>query len=373
MADSNRNAIIQRMEITSLIRSDIERLQPYTPIVPFEALSERLGIAPDELIKLDANENPYGPSPRARAAVASYPYYAIYPDPDQTPLRRVLSAYLDQPVERIMCGNGSDELIDLLMRLFIEPGDVVVESPPTFGMYAFNTGVVAGRSVGVPRDDDFGVDLEAIAAAVHARRAKLIFLPSPNNPDGSILPRAAIERLLELPAVLVIDEAYAEFSGETVVDLVGQAPNLVVLRTFSKWAGLAGLRIGYGVIPEGIIAHLWKIKPAYNINMAGSAAAIASLADVDYLMGNVRRIIAERERVYTALQAIGGLHPYPSRANFILVRVLNGRAKELKVSLEQRGILIRYFDKPGLQDCVRVSIGKPEQNDRLVAALRELV
>jgi len=361
------------MEIASLIRPDIEALEPYTPIVPFEALSERLGIPPERLVKLDANENPYGPSPRAIEALARYPYYAIYPDPDQTPMRRALSTYTGQPIERILCGNGSDELIDLLMRAFITPGDAVVESPPTFGMYSFNTGVVAGRNIRVPRGPGFEVDVERVAEAVMRERAKLIFLPSPNNPDGSLLPRGAVERLLELPAVLVVDEAYAEFSGESVLDMVGEAPNLVVLRTFSKWAGLAGLRIGYGVIPEPIIRHLWKIKPAYNINMAAQAAAIASLEDVEYLMANVRRIVDERERVYGALQAMEGLQPYPSRANFMLVRVMDVDARELKLALERQGILVRYFDKPGLRDCIRASIGTPEQNDRLLSALLEEV
>ena len=356
-----------------MIRKDIEALEGYTPIVPLEALSERLGIPASDLVKLDANENPYGPSPRALEAVAKYPYYAIYPDPDQTPLRRALSTYTGQPVERILCGNGSDEIIDLLMRLFIEPGDVVVESPPTFGMYSFNTGVVGGRSVAVRRDEDFRIDIEAIADAVSTNHAKLIFLPSPNNPDGSTLGRSQIEQLLELPAVLVIDEAYAEFSGESVIDLVGRYPNLVVLRTFSKWAGLAGLRIGYGIIPEAIITHLWKIKPAYNINMAAQAAAIASLEDLDYLQANVRSIIAERERVYAALQQIERLRPFPSQANFILMRVRGYDARSLKLALEQRGILVRYFNKPGLRDCIRISIGAPAQNDMLLVALRELL
>lgn len=357
------------MEITSLIRADVEGLEAYTPIIPFEALSERLGLPPEAIIKLDANENPYGPSPRALAAVAGYPYYAIYPDPDQTPLRRALAEYTGQPVERILCGNGSDEIIDLLMRLFVERGDAIVEAPPTFGMYSFNTGVVGGARVAVPRDAEFRVDVEELAEAILSHRAKLVFLPSPNNPDGSVLPRMAIERLLELPAVIVIDEAYAEFSGETVIDLVGQAPNLVVLRTFSKWAGLAGLRIGYGLIPEPIIRHLWKIKPAYNINMAGHAAAIASLEDRDYLMANVATIVAERERVFAALREIEGLRPYPSRANFILMRVA-GDARRLKQDLEAQGILVRYFAKPGLADCVRISIGRPQDNDRALEALR---
>jgi histidinol-phosphate aminotransferase len=356
-----------------MIRPDLAALEPYTPIAPFEALSERLGLPMDEIVKLDANENPYGPSPRALEAVARYPYYAIYPDPDQTPLRRAIAAYIGQPAERIICGNGSDEIIDLLMRLFVSPGDAVVESPPTFGMYSFNTGVVGGQIVAVPRGENFAVDIEAIAQAVETSRAKLVFLPSPNNPTGTVVPRAEVQRLCELPAIVVIDEAYAEFSGESVVDLVGQVPNLVVLRTFSKWAGLAGLRIGYGVVPPAIIEHLWKIKPPYNINMAANAAALASLQDLQERMDKVRLIIAERERVFAQLQAIDGLNPFPSEANFILMRVRDGRAKELKLALEQQGILIRYYNKPGLNDCIRISIGTPTQNDRVLAALRELM
>lgn len=361
------------MNIATLIRPDLAALEPYTPIVPFEALSERLGLPAEQIIKLDANENPYGPSPRALQAIARYPHYAIYPDPDQLSLRRALAGYTGQPIERILCGNGSDEIIDLLMRLFLAPGDAVVESPPTFGMYSFNTGVVGGRIVQVPRNDDWSVDVERLAEAVERERAKLVFLPSPNNPDGGVLPRAAVERLLELPAVIVIDEAYAEFSGETVADLVGHAPNLIVLRTFSKWAGLAGLRIGYGLIPEAIIEHLWKIKPPYNINMAAVAAGIAALDDLPYLMSNVDKIVAERERLFTALQTIDGFRPYPSRANFILIRLHDGRARELKLALEQRGILVRHYSKPGLSDCIRISVGRPEQNDRVLAELRQIV
>lgn len=361
------------MEIEALIRPDLAALEPYTPIVPFEALSARLGLPVERIIKLDANENPYGPAPGVREALARYPFYAIYPDPDQTELRAAISRYIGQPSERIICGNGSDEIIDLLMRLFVAPGDAVVEAPPTFGMYSFNTGIVGGRLVQVPRDAAFGVDVEAIAAAVEASHAKLIFLPSPNNPDGSLLPRAAVERLLELPAVLVVDEAYAEFSGQSVADLVGQAPNLVVLRTFSKWAGLAGLRIGYGLVPEPIIRHLWKIKPPYNINMAAQVAALASLAAVDELLANVRRIVAERERVFAALAAMPQVRVYPSAANFLLVRLHSGDGRAVKQALERRGILIRYYHKPGLQDCIRISIGTPAQNDALLAALRELL
>lgn len=361
------------MDIATLIRPDLAALKPYTPIAPFEALSERLGLPIEAITKLDANENPYGPSPRALAALARYPHYAIYPDPDQAPLRRAISRYVNQPIERIVCGNGSDEIIDLLMRLFLTPGDAVVEASPTFGMYSFNTGVVGGTIVQVPRAEPWRVDIEAITDAVRQSRAKLLFLASPNNPDGGLLPRAVIERLLDLPTIVVIDEAYAEFSGASVADLVGQAPNLVVLRTFSKWAGLAGLRIGYGLLPEAIITHLWKIKPPYNVNMAAAAAAIASLEDVDYLMSNVHKIVAERERVLAALHEIPGLEPFPSQANFVLMRVRNGAARNLKDELERRGMLLRYYSTPRLHDCIRMSIGTPEQNERVLAALHDIV
>jgi len=360
------------MDIGTLMRPDLAALQPYTPIVPFEALSERLGIPVDQIVKLDANENPYGPSPRAIEALASYAHYAIYPDPDHTTLRRAISAYIEQPIERIVCGNGSDEIIDLLLRSIIAPGEAVVEAPPTFGMYRFNTAVVGGRAVQAPRDERFDVDVEAVAEAVEREQAKIVFLPSPNNPTGNALSRMAVERLLELPALLVVDEAYAEFSGESVADLVGRYSNLVVLRTFSKWAGLAGLRVGYGLMDERVAAQLWKIKPPYNVNVAAGVAAIASLEDAGYLMENVRRIVAERERVFAALSQIPALRPYPSSANFILLRV-HGDAAGLKRELEQQGILLRYYSTPGLADCVRISIGTPEQNDRALAALRELV
>lgn len=364
--------------IEKLIRPDIAELEAYTPIVPFEVLAEQLHIPISQIVKLDANENPYGPSPRALQALANAGQaqpcpYAIYPDPDQRRLRRAISAYIGQPVERILCGNGSDEIIDLLMRLFLQPGDAVVECPPTFGMYSFNTGVVGGRIVQVWRQEDFSIDVEQVAEAVEQNGARLIFLPSPNNPDGSILPRETILRLLDLPAVLVVDEAYAEFSGQSVADLVGRYPNLVVLRTFSKWAGLAGLRIGYGLIPEPIMAHLWKIKPPYNINVAAEAAALASLEDIELLMTNVARIVAERERLLAELRAFDGLWPYPSHANFILFRLLDADAHAVKAGLERRGILLRYYRKPGLDNCLRISVGMPEQNDRALAALREVI
>ena len=369
-------------DISHLLRPDLAALEPYTPIVPLEMLAARLGRPIEQIVKLDANENPFGPSPAALAALASYPYYAIYPDPAHTMLRAVLSGYIGQPAERIICGAGSDELIDLLMRAFLLPGDTIINCGPTFGMYPFDAQLFAARVISVPRTATFELDMEGIAAAVEQHQPKIIFIANPNNPTGTLTPRAEIERLLELPLLVVVDEAYAEFAGTSVADLVGQQANLVVLRTFSKWAGLAGLRVGYALVPEELIAHLWKIKQPYNVNVAAEQAALASLGDLDYLIGNVMRIVAERERLFEALGALPFLHVYPSRANLLLCRVGDDdrrpttddrqhMALRIKSHLEAQGILIRYYTTPALADCIRISVGTPPQNDMLLATLAD--
>lgn len=358
--------------ITHLIRPDIADLESYTPIVPLDVLACRLDLPVSRIIKLDANENPYGPSPRALDALATEPHYAIYPDPEHSQLRSALSRYTRQPAERIICGSGADELIDLLLRLMLQPGDVVIDCPPTFGMYAFDTAVCGGRLIEVARRDDFSLDILAIEQAAQENQAKVLFIASPNNPSGNRTIPADIERLLELPLLIVVDEAYIEFTSDGVSAWVGEYENLIVLRTFSKWAGLAGLRIGYALAPEALLQHLWKIKQPYNVNLAAQVAALASLEDLAYLRETINCIIAERERLLTDLRQLSYLHVYPSETNFILCRVANGEALQLKHKLERQGILIRHYHKPGLRDCIRISVGRPEQNDRLLEALHRI-
>ena len=371
--------------IEDYLRPDIYEMEEYTPIEPLEVLSARLGLPPERIIKLDGNENPYGPSPQALAALADYGRYHIYPDPEHALLREAIQDYIGVDKAHIMFGNGSDELIDLIMRLVLGPGDAIINCPPTFGMYSFDAVICGAEVVRVPRRADFSLDVEEIRQRALDRPTirprlrldhltkKLLFVSSPNNPDGSLTSREDVLQLLELPLVVVIDEAYAEFSGTSVADLVPEHPNLIVLRTFSKWAGLAGLRIGYGIFPLDIIRHLWKIKQPYNVNVAAQAAALASLEHLDYLRANVQRIVTERERLYAELVQFDFLHPYPSHSNFILCRVLGRDARQLKLSLEREGILIRYFNKPGLRDCIRISAGKPDQTEVLIQALREVV
>jgi len=358
----------------SIVRSCIAGMEPYTPIEPFEVLSARLGLPPEEIVKLDANENPYGPAPQVREALGSLPWPHIYPDPESRQLREALAGWTGVPVKNLVAGAGADELIDLLMRLVLDPGDTILNCPPTFGMYSFDAGIQAARVVNVPRREDFSLDINAIEQAVLREKPKLLFLTSPNNPDGSLVPADQVLRLLELPLLLVLDEAYVDFAkGRQSMQLaaLGQA-NLVVLRTFSKWAGLAGLRVGYGVFPESLLPQLWKIKQPYNVSVAASTAAIISLQNLDFLEANRRKLLAERERLASHLGKISFLQPYPSEANFILCRVRGKDARRLKYDLAARGILIRYFEKPGLQDKIRISVGRPEHTDCLISALQEM-
>jgi histidinol-phosphate aminotransferase len=359
----------------NLIRPDITEMEPYTPILPFEVLSEQLGRKPEDLVKLDANENPYGPSPKALAAMGKLDATAhIYPDPESRKLREALAGYVGVGAEYIMAGAGADEIIDLLMRLFVRPGDGVINCPPSFGMYPFDAALHAANLIEVPRRADFSLDVEEIEQAAAQGNVKLLILCSPNNPDGGLLSNEDLDRLLRLPLIVVVDEAYIEFSGvESAARRVPETPNLVVLRTFSKWAGLAGLRIGYGVFPLHFMEHLWKIKQPYNVNVAANAAARASLEDVESLLATVEQLKAERERLAEALAAVPFLDPYPSRSNFILCRVTGIEAGELKRRLaENYGILIRYYRKARLFDHVRISVGKPEQTGRLIEALQAI-
>jgi histidinol-phosphate aminotransferase len=354
--------------IDRLLRPDIASLEAYSPILPVDVLARRLGLPTSKIVKLDANENPYGCSLRVQEALAAYDRYHLYPDPTQGALREALAQYTGAPPDRILPGAGSDELIDLLITAFVGPGDEVIICPPTFGMYKTRTEVFGGRVVNVPRGPGFAVDPDSIVQAI-TPRTKLIFLASPNNPTGNPVNRQHVVRLLRAGVIVVVDEAYYEFYGQTMAPLVSEFDNLVVLRTFSKWAGLAGLRVGYGILPAAIIKHLWKIKQPYNINVAAQIAALATLEDRAAMEATIRRIKSERGRLYRQLRKLLLIQPFESEANFLLCQVRLGSAKELTEALAAQGIFIRHYSSPELRDYVRVSVGRPEDTDALMAAL----
>lgn len=363
----------------SLIRADLLDLPGYVPIEPTDVLARRLGIDPAAVLKLDGNENPYGPSPKALDAIRSEAAYHIYPDPDQRAARQAIARYLNGSnppppvdIDQIVCGLGSDDLIDLLLRATISPGDTVINCPPTFGMYPFSTEIAGGRVIEVARQESFALDIAAIERA--SSEAKAIFLASPNNPTGNLLSPQETERLLALPLLVVIDEAYIEFAGRepSSVALVSGNPNLVVLRTFSKWAGLAGLRAGYGVMSPVLASVLMTIKQPYNLNVAASTAVVAAIDDQPLLDERACKITGTRNRMLEAFAAIPWLTPYPSDANFILCRLEGLDAVEVKERLAKRGIFVRYFDTPALRNHLRISVGLEEHVDIVTTALREI-
>lgn len=364
----------------SLLNPHLADLEEYTPIQPFEVLSRRLCIPADEIIKLDANENPYGPHPAVLEALAEYSYYHIYPDPQQTELREALAAYVGVPMEHILPGHGMDEPLDYLCRLFLSPGCAIINTPPTFGMYSFDAKLEGAAVIDVWRGAEYQIDVEGIERVVACENPqitavpKLIFLTSPNNPSGTWLPDDDLRRLLALPLLVVLDEAYVEFAtdGESRAGWVLEHDNLVVLRTFSKAAGIAGLRLGYGIFPAWLMSYVWRFKQPYNVNVAASVAGLASLRHVDEMERIVGKIKVERDRLSQALQTIPYLSPFPSSANFVLCRVEERDAAALKMTLEERGILVRHYRKPGLANCIRISVGRPEQTERLLAELHRL-
>jgi len=361
------------------IRKHLESLPPYTPIEPFEILSARIGRSADKIIKLDANENPYGPLPVVREALGKLDFPHIYPDPESRVLRKSLSAFIGIGEEYLLAGQGADELIDLLMRIFLEPNDCILSCPPTFGMYSFDAELNAARCIEVPRRADFSLDMDAIRKAVETYQPKLLFVATPKLPDASMLYSKTMYELLSMPTLIVLDEAYIEFAGDNLgasLSRIREVPareNLIVLRTFSKWAGLAGLRIGYGAFPLWLMPTLWKSKQPYNVNVAASVAAQVSLEHADELANIVELLKNERARLFVALQEIPYLTPHPTQSNFILCKVIERDASELKARLAyEHGVFIRYFNKPGLRDHIRISVGRPQDTDVLLNALRSL-
>jgi len=362
---------MKTVDIDKLIRPHLVDIKSYDPVDPPELLAEQAGIPLDQIIKLNGNENPYGGSPKAAKAVANTPLH-IYPDPLQRKIRKALGEYTGLGPEYLIAGAGSDELIDLLFRLFISPGNKILDCEPTFAMYGFCARVAGGEVKMVPRDELFELDIDAIEDAID-EETKIIFVSSPNNPTGNLASESQVRELLETGLIVVVDEAYYEFCGQTVAGLAPDHENLVVLRTLSKWAGLAGLRIGYGIMSPRLVQHVIDIKSPYNVNVAAEAALLASLEDAPALLEKVDLIVQERERMFSLLTAISGVKPWPSFGNFILCQFAPRRASEVYEALAMRGIFVRDFPSERLRDCFRVAVGTPAQTDAFIGAMREIV
>jgi histidinol-phosphate aminotransferase len=362
------------MDIQASIQPHIKDLEPYEP-PDWKALAARAGILPEQLIRLNANENPYPPSPGVVEALARSDSYRLYPD--YGALTAAIARYSGAAPENVVLGNGGDEIIDLAVRLFLAPGQRGIVCPPAYSMYVFSIRAQGGRPLPVPRRADFSPDVEAIEAVLNDQsgdhRPRLLFLTSPGNPDGLAIPLETIQRLLQLPLIVVVDEAYVEFGGESALVLLEAHPNLLVARTFSKWASMAGLRLGYALTSPDIAGAMARLRPPYNVNAAAVVAALATLDDMLPVQTIIASIIAERERLQAALAGMPGVHPLPSQANFVLCRLAGRSGQATADALAEAGILVRTFSDPALADAIRVTIGHPDQNDAFLLALDRLL
>jgi histidinol-phosphate aminotransferase len=331
---------------------------------------------PTRIIKLDMNESPYGPSPKARAALAAFTDTHRYPDFDAIELRTALAKYVRVPVDQLICGAGLDDVFNSLFTTILDPGDEIIIHEPTFGVYRSLAAHHGAKTVNVQLDDDFALDAAGVLAAV-TPRTKLIILCTPNNPTGNLLDPAAVEHVIaNAPCLVAIDEAYAEFAGNSHRGLLDRHPNVAILRTMSKFAGLAGMRVGYGVFPVSLMPYLLQVTPPFhNVSVASTAAAIASLDDLDYLQGIIDRIVRDRETLADNLRELPGVEPLPSATNFLLVRLPVTNAVPVVKKLAQRGILVRDYSRAdlGIQDCLRVTIGDLEENELFFNTLAEIL
>jgi histidinol-phosphate aminotransferase len=350
----------------------IAALEPYAPGKPIEELERELGIS--NAAKLASNENPLGPSPRAVEAIRSAAAEVHrYPDGTSFRLRRALAERVGVKPESLVFGCGGDEILELVAKTFLGPGDECVYAWPSFAMYPIVAKGMGAEPVAVPLDSGLSHDLGAMRAAITAK-TRVVIVCNPNNPTGTGLPRAEFERFVaDLPAdvVLLIDEAYVDFSerGDRIDGLacVAGRPGTMSLRTFSKISGLAGLRVGYAVADPELAGLLERARHPFNLNLLAEVAALAALDDRDHLektLSNNREGLRYLRRELAAL----GIETWPSEANFLLARPGPGAYDQLL----RQGLIVRPLGGFGMPDHIRISVGLPDQNERLVKALAKL-
>jgi histidinol-phosphate aminotransferase len=326
-------------------------------------------------VKLDAMENPYGLPAELAAEVAALAAEAPlnrYPDPSASALKARLREVMAIPAGlELLLGNGSDELIHILALAVNRPGAALLAPEPSFVMFRMVAGFVGLRYSGVPLAADFSLDLPAMESAIRIHRPALVFLAYPNNPTGNLFDPAAITRIAELtPGLVVVDEAYHAFAGESFLPQLERYPNLLVMRTVSK-LGLAGLRLGLLAGHDEWLRELDKVRLPYNVNVLTQRVAERVLGRMDVLSAQAAAIVAERSRLSARLAALPGVRAFPSRANFVLFQVL--RADDVFAGLKARGVLIKNLNgsHPMLTGCLRVTVGTPQENDRFLAALED--
>ena len=346
----------------SYFRDNIERMSGYQP-----------GYQPGEgqYIKLNTNENPYPPSPDVLEAVqeAANEDLRKYPDPLADDFREAASEVLDVQPENILCGNGSDELLNLAVRSFCAEGDLLVHPYPTYSLFKVLAEIQDAHTHVVEFPEDYSLPEGLIQP-----EAKLTLVANPNSPSGTMLSVQTLRSVANsIDGILLIDEAYADFADWNCLPLVKDCDNVIVTRTLSKSYSLAGVRFGFCIAQEDLIEGMMKLKDSYNVNRLSAAAATAAIKDQDWMQENTRKIRENRDFLAQELQSLG-FQCWPSQANFVLARVPDGLdAKQIHRRLFRRGILVRYFDERRLDDCVRVTVGTRDEIESLLRELEAII
>jgi histidinol-phosphate aminotransferase len=322
-------------------------------------------------IKLNTNENPYPPSPKVKDALlaAVSDDLRLYPDPEATALRQRAGQVYGVATEQVLAGNGSDDLLTILFRACVDGPGQLAYPTPTYSLYDTLAQIQDALPTQVPFGPDHALPVDALLAA----GSRLIIVCNPNAPTGTFTPLSTLRALAEQArGLVVVDEAYVDFAEASALSLLSACPNVVVLRTFSKSFSLAGMRIGLAFGSQEVMTELHKVKDSYNLDRLSQVAAIAALDDLPWMQANAERVRSARQSLTSALRELG-LIVLPSQANFVLARTPTGDASALYAGLKAHGVLVRYFAKPSLRDALRISVGTPDENAALIAALRVLL
>lgn len=326
--------------------------------------------AGERIVKMNTNENPFPPGERVMKAVREIEPEMLrrYPSPTAEPFRQAAAAMHEVSAEMILCGNGSDDILTVATRTFVPPGGTLAYPDPTYSLYPVLAQIEAAGTLAVPWEKDWTLPVEALADS----GADAIFLANPNAPSGTFVPPGEIGKLAgRFKGAVLVDEAYADFAEDNCLSLLAEHGNVVISRTLSKAYSLAGLRFGYAVAQPQVIDEMMKVKDSYNCDAISIAAATAAIQDREYAMRGWQNIREERQRVSSELTQLGWT-VLPSQANFILATAPNGKGRDAYLGLKEQGILVRYFNLPGLTDKIRISIGTSQENNALIAGITAL-
>ncbi|OBZ13084.1 histidinol-phosphate transaminase [Bacillus sp. FJAT-26390] len=357
-------------------RKELKQMKPYSPGKPIWEVQKELGL--ERVVKLASNENPLGPSPKAVTAMqAALTDLHRYPDAQSVQLKQAIATHYELSAEQVIVTNGGDELITLLSETFLDAEDEIIVPGPTFSEYEFGAQLMGAKVIVAPLTNDLQYDPEAIVAAV-TERTKMVYLCSPNNPTGTILSKKELQYILDsLPkwVLVVLDAAYSHFVSaddySDGIEFVRTGYPLVVLKTFSKIYGLAGIRVGFGAAPQAIIQNILQVKEPFNVNALAQAAAIAAIGDEEHVSRSRSLVAEERQRLYASFRELG-LSYTESMSNFVLVEV-GEQSEFIYEQLMAKGIIVRLAKAWGLNSHLRISIGTPEENELLIEALHHIL